>query len=329
MTTTIDDALSSAPTTLSSSAGASSGDIVTLAPRKKRKPWGAAFWLSVVWLIGVIGSTIVANFVGWKKEVDFLGAVTVSEGDWRGSISLAHPLGLNFAGNDILVNLVVGAKNSLIIALFTVVFGFLVGGIAGMVAGYFKGRVDTVLSFITNVLLSLPALLFILLLIAVISGAEDEAGLATGLQSSVMKVSLSLGILSIPTIFRVVRASTIQFSQREFVTAARAMGAKVPRILAGEILPNVAKPMMAFGLVAAGTVMVIEGGLSFLGVGVGAGTDVTAWGKQIQEASQRKDLESAPMVAFIPALALFFTVLAFNFIGDKVRERLEVKQAAL
>jgi peptide/nickel transport system permease protein len=319
--TTIDTALSAAAKTAEGA--------VTLSPKKAKKPWGFAFWLAVGWLVTVVTSTVVANLFNWRKEPDFLNSILVGEGKWRETINMAHPLGLNFSGNDILVNVVVGAKNSLTIALFTVVFGFLVGGIAGMVAGYFRGRVDTVLSFFTNVLLSLPALLFILLLIAVISGQEDEAGLATGLQSSVFKVSLSLGILSIPTIFRVVRASTIQFAQREFVTAARAMGAKVPRILAAEILPNVAKPMMAFGLVAAGTVMVIEGGLSFLGVGVGAGTDVTAWGKQIQEAAQKKDLESAPMVAFIPALALFFTVLAFNFIGDKVRERLEVKQAAL
>lgn len=319
--TTIDTALSAAAKTAESA--------VTLGPKKAKKPWGFAFWLAVGWLVTVVTSTVVANLFDWRKEPDFLNSILVGEGKWRETINMSHPLGLNFSGNDILVNVVVGAKNSLTIALFTVVFGFLVGGIAGMVAGYFRGRVDTILSFLTNVLLSLPALLFILLLIAVISGQEDEAGLATGLQSSVFKVSLSLGILSIPTIFRVVRASTIQFAQREFVTAARAMGAKVPRILAAEILPNVAKPMMAFGLVAAGTVMVIEGGLSFLGVGVGAGTDVTAWGKQIQEAAQKKDLESAPMVAFIPALALFFTVLAFNFIGDKVRERLEVKQAAL
>jgi peptide/nickel transport system permease protein len=290
---------------------------------------GVAFWIAVTWLVLVVGSTVIANLNNWKKPTDFLGAAEVSDGKFIQSISWSHPLGLDLGGNDVLVNLVVGAKNSLVIALFTVLFGFLVGGTLGMIAGYFRGAVDTVLSFINNVLLSLPALLFILLLIAVISGDEDSAGLATGLQSSVGKVSLALGILSIPTLFRVVRASTISFSQREFVMASRAMGSKTPRILLSDILPNVAKPMLAFGLVAAGTVMVIEGGLSFLGVGVGAGTDVTAWGKQIQAASQRADLEKAPYVALIPGLALFFTVLAFNYIGDKIRERLEVKQAAL
>jgi peptide/nickel transport system permease protein len=322
MTTTMDAALSAAAKT-------AEAGIPIVAGKSKRKPFGIPFWLAVTWLVLVVVSTTIANLVDWRKEVDFLGAVNVTGGHWLKSITTSHPLGLNFSGNDILVNVVVGAKNSLVIAAYTVLFGFLVGGSLGMISGYFRGWVDSVLSFMTNVLLSLPALLFILLLIAVISGDEDSAGLATGLQSSVFKVSLSLGILSIPTIFRVVRASTIQFAQREFVTAARAMGAKVPRILIGEILPNVAKPMLAFGLVAAGTVMVIEGGLSFLGVGVGAGTDVTAWGKQIQEASQIQDLQTSPMVAFIPAFALFLTVLSFNYIGDKIRERLDVKQAAL
>jgi peptide/nickel transport system permease protein len=266
-----------------------------------------------------------------KKIADSEGCASAMR-DWKASGgakggTFARPLGLNFGGNDILVDLVKGAKNSLIIAAATVVFGFIVGGTLGMIAGYFKGKADTGLSFMTNVLLSLPPLLFILLLISVLSGSKS--GEAQGLSSSVTKVSLSLGILSIPTIYRVVRASTLQYSQREFVMAARSMGAKVPRILIRELLPNVAKPMLAFGLVAAGTIMVVEGSLSFLGVGVGSGTDSTAWGKQIAQASQRADLEQAPLVAGLPALALFLTVLSFNYIGDKVRERLETKQGAL
>jgi ABC-type dipeptide/oligopeptide/nickel transport system permease subunit len=240
----------------------------------------------------------------------------------------SHPLGLNFSGNDILVDLVRGAKNSLFIAGATIFLGFVIGGVTGMFAGYFRGKLDSVLSAIMNVLLSVPGLLFILLMIAVLSSRGGN-GQAQGLTSSVYKVSLALGILSIPQIFRVVRGTTMQFAQREFVMAARAMGAKVPRILLGEILPNVAKPMMAFGLVAAGGVMVLEGALSFLGIGVGSGTDTTAWGKQIAAASQRQDLAAAPMVAFIPGLALFFTILSLNYIGDKARERLETKQGAL
>ncbi len=298
-------------------------------PQKVKKPWGFVFWLAVGWLVTVVVSTTIGNLVNWKKEPDFLGTIDVTEGNWTKTISKSHPLGLNFGGNDVLVDLVNGAKNSLIIAAATVLLGFIVGGTLGMIAGYFRGKIDIVLTFLTSVLLSVPPLLFILLMIAVLSSRGAGAGEAQGLSSSVSKVSLALGILSIPQIFRVVRASTLQYAQREFVVAARAMGAKVPRILWGEILPNVAKPMLAYGLVSAGAVMVIEGGLSFLGVGVGSGTDTTAWGKQIAAASQRADLEKAPMVALIPGLALFLTVLSFNYIGDKARERLETKQGAI
>ncbi len=295
-----------------------------------KKPWGVPFWVAVVWLVTVVVSTTIGNLTGWKKEVDFIGGGDTTDGHWFKTVGLSHPFGLTFSGNDIFHNVIVGAKNSLTIAAFTVVFGFLIGGTLGMIAGYFRGAADSAISFVMNVLVSIPALLFILMFIAVTSASSDSSGLEMGLQSSVGKVSFSLGILSIPIIFRVVRASTIQFAEREFVTAARAMGAKVPRILFREILPNVSKPMLAFGLVAAGTVMVIEGGLSFLGVGVGAGTDVTAWGKQIAEASTGETkLFKSPMVALIPGLCLFFTVLSLNFIGDKVRERLEVKQGAL
>jgi peptide/nickel transport system permease protein len=306
-------------------------EIEVLAPlpaKKVRKPWGIVFWLAVTWLVSVVLGTFIANLVDWKKEVDFLGGAEVVDGKWGSTIGTAHPLGLNLSGNDIFVDLIRGAKNSLIIAGTTVMLGFLIGGTLGMVAGYFRGKIDTALSFLANILLSVPPLLFILLMIAVLSSRGGD-GQAQGLSSSVFKVSLALGILSVPQIFRVVRANTLQYAQREFVMAARAMGAKVPRILAREILPNVAKPMLAYGLVAAGSVMVIEGGLSFLGIGVGSGTDVTAWGKQIAAASQRADLETAPMAAFIPGMALFLTVLSFNYIGDKVRERLETKQGAL
>ncbi len=324
MTTTAPDL----PATAASAMAAAQAGPEPIAPPKVKKPWGPMFWIAVFWLCGVVTGTTLANLLDWKKEPDFLGTVAVTEGNWSSTISTLHPLGLNLSGNDILVDLVRGAKNSLIIAAATVLLGFLVGGTLGMISGYFRGKVDVALSFCTNVLLSVPPLLFILLMIAVLS-SSTTGGVAQGLSSSVGKVSLALGVLSIPQIFRVVRASTIQFSQREFVMAARAMGAKVPRILWSDILPNVAKPMLAFGLVAAGSVMVIEGGLSFLGVGVGSGTDTTAWGKQVAAASQRGDIEKAPMVALIPGIALFLTVLSFNYIGDKVRERLENKQGAL
>lgn len=293
---------------------------------KVRKPWGIPFWIASTWIATVVGSTVFVSLNHWKKEVDFLAGGLVASGDWTKTFSWSHPLGVDGAGNDTLWELTTGAKNSLIIAFTTVLLGFLMGGALGMIAGYFRGRVDVVLSFVTTALLSLPPLLFIILLISVLSAQTSDSGIEQGLQSSVVKISISLAILTIPSLFRVVRASTIQYAQREFVTAARTMGAKSSRVLLREILPNVVKPLLAFGLVSAGTVMVIEGALSFLGIGVGAGTGTSAWGKMIQEGAGITDLRDAPNIALIPAFVLFCTVVSLNFIGDKFRERLEVKQ---
>ena len=296
--------------------------------KKVKRPMGVPFWLAVTWITGVILSTTVVTLNHWKKEVDFLAGADVAAGNWTKTFSWTHPLGVDGAGNDTLWELTTGAKNSLIIAFTTVLLGFVIGGALGMAAGYFRGRVDAVLSFFTTALLSLPPLLFIILLISVLSASSGSAdfGIEQGLQSSVMKVSLALAVLATPSLFRVVRASTIQYAQREFVTAARTMGARPTRVLVREILPNVAKPLLAFGLVSAGGVMVIEGSLSFLGIGVGAGTGTSAWGKMIQEGASSQDLRVSPNIALVPALVLFLTVVSLNFIGDKFRERLEVKQ---
>ncbi len=108
--------------------------------------------------------------------------------------------------------------------------------------------------------------------------------------------------------------------------ASRTLGAKTGRVLFREILPNVAKPMLAYGLVSAGNVMVIEGALSYLGLGVG---DSWAWGKMIQSGASLREMRISPHIILAPALTLFLTVLSLNFVGDKLRERLEVKEGNL
>jgi peptide/nickel transport system permease protein len=294
---------------------------------QKRKPFGIPFWFFVAWLLlMLIWAVLGKHFPGANKGPDYAGSGLINDGKWTETFSSNHLFGLDANGSDWLTAAVQGARNSMIIAFATIFFGFLVGGGLGMVAGYRKGRVDSVLTFFATVLLSFPPLLFILIFLTIFAASVKSDGVAQGLQTSVWKLSLTLGILSIPTLYRIVRASTMQFASREFVIAARAMGAKPSRVLLKEILPNVIKPMAAYGLVAAGTVMVIEGGLSFLGIGVG---DSWAWGKMIAEGSSGVTLQRAPHVSFIPIVILFTTVLGFNFIGDKLRERLEVKQAGI
>jgi peptide/nickel transport system permease protein len=295
--------------------------------KSDRKGFGIAFWFFVFWLGIVILCAIFGKHLPFaNKQPDYAGSTLINEGKWLQTFSWHHPLGLDPNGTDWLAAAVQGARNSMIIAFATIIFGFVVGGGLGMMAGYRRGRFDSILTFATTVLLSFPPLLFILIFLSIFTASVKAGGVATGLATNVWKLSLTLGILAIPTLYRVVRASTMQFASREFVMAARAMGARPTRILMREILPNVIKPMAAYGLVSAGSVMVIEGGLSFLGIGIG---DSWAWGKMIAQGQSGVTLQVAPHVAFIPIIILFLTVLAFNFIGDKLRERLEVKQAGI
>lgn len=294
---------------------------VVVAPKSKRRPWGVPFWVASAWLVILTLAAAFSSVLPIRKtnDPDFLLGATVGSGAWTKSFGTAHWLGVDDSGNDLLAYALKGARTSLLVGFGTVLLAFLVGGWAGMVAGYFRGRLDSILVFATNAILSIPPLLFLLLLVSVLSA--NSGGV------SIWKFIFTLGSLSIPITFRVVRAATLQQASREYVIAARTMGAKTRRVLVREILPNVIKPALAYSLVSVGTVMVIEGGLSFLGAGLSGNT--ISWGKMLQSGAGLIKLKASPNMTFIPALFLFLTVLSLNFIGDKARERFEVKQGGI
>jgi peptide/nickel transport system permease protein len=136
---------------------------------------------------------------------------------------------------------------------------------------------------------------------------------------------LVIGVLGIPAFTRVARAVTLSLSEREFVTAARALGATHTRILLRDLLPNVALPLLAFFLLGVAVTIVVEGALSFLGLGVPP--PISSWGSMIGEG--RESLEIAPRLAFLPAIAMFLTVLSFNLVGDALRALTDPRQGAL
>jgi peptide/nickel transport system permease protein len=178
----------------------------------------------------------------------------------------------------------------------------LLGGSLGMLAGYFRGRLDSFVSGGVDVLLAFPPLVLALAVTAFLG-------------QSLLNLTLILGFLGIPAFARVARAATLVFAEREFVTAARALGATHARILLRELLPNVALPLAAFFLVGVAVTVVFEGALSFLGLGVPP--PLPSWGSMIGEA--RDSLDTAPWLAFMPAGVMFATVLAFNLVGDTLR----------
>ena len=153
--------------------------------------------------------------------------------------------------------------------------------------------------------------------------------IVTSFERSLMTVSLTLGVLAVAPVGRLARAQTLVFAEREFVQAARVIGAKNGRIIVRELLPNVLIPMGALGLLGMGIAIVAEGGLAFLGLSV-AGEDASgiSWGKLINESRSIRDLQNIPHVAFSIIGVMFVTILALNFAGDRIREYTDVRETA-
>jgi len=192
------------------------------------------------------------------------------------------------------------------------VIGLTIGGALGMLAGYFRGRFGALVVGSMDVLLAFPPLILALAVTAYLG-------------QSIFNLTLILGVLGIPAFMRVARASTLTLARREFVIAAEALGASHLRILLRELLPNVLLPLLAFFLLGVAVTIVAEGALSFLGLGVPP--PIASWGSMIGEG--RESLDAAPRLAFLPAAAMFLTVLAFNLVGDTLRAFTDPRQGAL
>lgn len=274
---------------------AAADDSAVPAPARGRR-LGAAFWCAVAWIVAVLGAALLAPWLGLPSPTDMDMLAT------RAGPSARHWLGTDGFGRDVASRLVFGARTSLTVGLIAPLIGLFVGGAAGMLAGYFRGRFDTLVVGGVDVLLAFPPLVLALAVTAYLG-------------QSLLNMTLILGILGIPAFTRVARATTLVFAQREFVTAARALGATHARILLHELLPNVMLPLAAFLLVAIAVTIVVEGSLSFLGLGVPPPSP--SWGSMIGEG--RESLETAAWLAFTPAAVMFATVLAFNLVGDILR----------
>ena len=287
---------------------------------------GVGFWIAVAWLGFLTTLAVLAPWLPFIEDPNEIDALALRQppawqegGSWNGSLSNTfHLLGADDLGRDLLARVVWGARVSLFIGVAAVVLGFLIGGTIGLTAGYFRGRFEKVFMSAMDIMLAFPALILALAIVTFLSepGSQD-ASLGT--------ITLTLTILAIPALARITRASTLTFAQREFVQAARTLGAKNGRIIIREILPNVIPPMVSFSLIAVAIVIVAEGGLSFLGLSVSAPT--ATWGNMINEG--RTALEIAPWIAFVPCLVMFFTLLALNYAGDQLRRRFDVKEVRL
>jgi peptide/nickel transport system permease protein len=220
------------------------------------------------------------------------------------AFSPGHLLGTDPNGNDILSRVLNGGQSSLVIALAVNVLGLLVGGTLGALSGFVGGRTDMVIMRLLDVLIAFPSLVLTL-------------AVAQSLGPSRLNTILALAFFSVPAFARVSRAATLRLRELPFMAAAELCGTPAWRVLFRHLAPNIAPQLVTFGLLGMGIVIVIEGALSFLGLGIPA--PAPSWGNMIAQGQQ--SLSATPMLVVWPSLALFVTVLTFNILGENLRSR--------
>jgi peptide/nickel transport system permease protein len=221
-------------------------------------------------------------------------------------------LGTDQLGRDTLSRVIYGARVALIISVGAVGLGVAIGTPIGLVSAYVRGWIDELLMRIMDAIVSFPSLIIAIALVAVLGG-------------SLINVIIAIGVANIPWIARVVRSQALSIRERDFVTAARAVGAKDRRIIAVHLWPNSTAPVIVQGTLGMAYAILTEAGLGFLGLSVPPPTPT--WGNMLQYAFPL--LDRAPLLSIVPGMAIFLLVLAFNFVGDALRDVLDPRLRGL
>jgi peptide/nickel transport system permease protein/oligopeptide transport system permease protein len=235
------------------------------------------------------------------------------EGQFRAPRTNLFVLGTDKFGRDILSRIIYGAQISLIVGVVAEIIALVIGVLFGALAGYFGGRLDSILMRITDTFFAFPSLLLAIAILAVF----ERPGLFT--------VFIALGIVGWTGVARVVRGQVLSVKEEDFIEAARAMGASDARIILKHILPNSLAPIIVVGTLGVAGNILSEAGLSFLGLGVQPPTP--SWGIMLAEG--RNLIQTAPWICIFPGLAILFTVLGFNLLGDGLRDALDPRLKVL
>ena len=217
--------------------------------------------------------------------------------------SAAHPLGTDQFGRDILSRIMEGTRVSFLVGALTVVFGLLVGGAVGAVAGYYGGKIDEVIMKLIDTQMAFPGVLLAVMLIAVFG-------------NSLQNLIFALGIMSIPRFARITRSGFIKYRDAEFIKAARSRGAGDGRIIFLHILPNIVPELIVTSSLGFAGAVMSEAGLSYLGLGIQPPTP--SFGKMLSEA--QAEILQAGWYVLVPAAAITLLVMGFNLIGDALQE---------
>jgi len=226
--------------------------------------------------------------------------------------SLAHPMGTDALGRDLMTRVLYGGRISLTVGLMVVVISLSIGVPTGALAGYYGGWLDSVLMRFTDTFLSLPALLVLILLSAILREIE----LPLFESNSMLTIALVIGILSWMTFARLVRAIFLTLREMDFVSATRALGGSDFRIIANHILPNSIGPIIVEATLELGYAIIEESGLSFLGFGIQPPTP--SWGNLLSNAQE--NFTKYPWLAIFPGLMIFLAIISVNYIGDGLRD---------
>jgi peptide/nickel transport system permease protein len=285
---------------------------------------GFWFWLAIGWLAFILCCVL---FSQWFP---FLPDATERVGDPRLSPSWDYPFGTNNRGQSVLARTIHGARISIGVAVLATLGGLLLGGAIGIIAGFYRRTLDTFLMGLVNVMLAIPGLVLALALVGFFApsgGFEEQRFLifwVSPATNATIWTTIALAILATPSIARVARAQTLVWSDREFVLASRTIGTRTGRIIRRDVLPNVLPAMVGFALIGIAALIVVQAALSFFGVG-----DVTAttWGGDINFGRDR--LDEQPHMVLFPALFMFLTVLALNYLADRLAQLTSIREAGV
>ena len=281
-------------------------------PERVRTPWHE-FWrrfrrqhVALIAGLFVLLLILVAIFARWLTPFDaenYFDYDRLNDGP-----SMMHWFGVDSLGRDIFSRVLVGAQISLAAGVFAVLIGAVIGTVLGLLAGYYEGWCDRVIMRICDVLFAFPGILLAIAVVAVLG-------------SGIANVIIAVAIFSIPAFARLVRGNTLVLKRQTFIESARSIGASDATIIFSHILPGTVSSIVVFFTMRIGTSIISAASLSFLGLG--AQPPTPEWGAMLNEA--RADMVIAPHVALFPAVAIFLTVLAFNLLGDGLRDALDPK----
>jgi len=268
--------------------------------------------------LGVLATLILAILLGpliWRVPINEIDFAAKLQGP-----SLKHPLGTDDLGQDLLARLLYGGRISLAVGLAAMVVAVSVGVLVGAIAGMASGRVDAALMWLTDLFLSLPQLPLLLLVIYLFR--DKLKGVMGAEGGTFLLIILIIGGLRWMPVARLVRAQFLSLREKEFVEAARALGASRSRLVVRHILPNALGPVIVAGTIDVAAAILAESTLSFLGLGFPP--DIPTWGRVLFDAKDYLDI--APHWALFPGAAIFLAVLTINFIGDGLRDALDPRR---